>query len=142
MNHFSLQLPSMTGRALAAMVMLLCSQGVLAAENDGQISRQDWAGVWHTEEPGFRVRVTLDGDSFRVQSLQPATLKWQSRPGPIENDTATVGVEFQGVKARVMVQLTDPGTAMVRTLSCEPDYHVLCSLARNQQARFLKAQPE
>jgi hypothetical protein len=39
-----------------------------------------------------------------------------------------------------MVQLTSPSTAIVRSMSCQPDYHVVCTLVRNQQARFVKLQ--
>jgi len=58
--------------------------------------------------------------------------------GPINGTSATIDVEYQGVVARVLVQLGESGTAMVRPLSCQPDYHVVCALVQNQQARFFR----
>jgi hypothetical protein len=36
------------------------------------------------------------------------------------------------------VQLISDSSAIVRSLSCQPDYHVICTLVQNQQALFIK----
>lgn len=65
-------------------------------------------------------------------------LVWTTRKGMIAGDSATIEVEYQGVIGRVFIQMLDDRTAVARALSCQPDYHVICALVRNQQARFLK----
>ena len=69
-------------------------------------------------------------------------LQWVARNGIINGDSATIEVEYQGVYGRVLVQLIDASTAVARAMSCQPDYHVICALVRNQQARFTKYIPE
>ncbi|OGT70259.1 MAG: hypothetical protein A3H44_01035 [Gammaproteobacteria bacterium RIFCSPLOWO2_02_FULL_57_10] len=63
---------------------------------------------------------------------------WSNGIGKINGDSATVEVNYQGVVGTILVQLGDGDTAMVRPLSCQPDYHVVCALVQNQQARFVK----
>jgi len=97
-----------------------------------------WSGVWTAEDSPFIIKVTRSGDQFTVESIESMGLEWVARNGIIKGDSATIEVEYQGVFGRVLVQLIDATTAVARAMSCQPDYHVICALVRNQQARFNK----
>jgi len=97
-----------------------------------------WSGVWAAEDSPFVIRVTRSGNQFAVESIESMGLEWVASNGIINGDSATIEVEYQGVYGRVLVQLIDATTAMARALSCQPDYHVICALVRNQQAQFNK----
>ncbi len=97
-----------------------------------------WGGVWAAEDSPFVIRVIRSGNEFTVESIESMGLRWVARNGIINGDSATIEVEYQGVYGRVLVQLIDATTAVARAMSCQPDYHVICALVRNQQARFNK----
>lgn len=101
-----------------------------------------WGGVWAAEDSPFIIRVIRSGNQFSVESIESMGLQWVARNGIINGDSATIEVEYQGVYGRVLVQLIDASTAVARAMSCQPDYHVICALVRNQQARFTKYIPE
>lgn len=95
-----------------------------------------WDGVWSAEDGEFVVRIISNGERFHVFPVAPVGLGWNTREGFISGQSATVNAEFQGVTGTVLIQLTGPDTAIARPLSCQPDYHFICTLARNQQAHF------
>lgn len=97
-----------------------------------------WAGVWATQDSPFVIKVTRSGNQFMVESIESMGLEWEAGNGIINGDSATIDVEYQGVYSRVLVQLMDATTAVARAMSCQPDYHVICALVRNQQAQFNK----
>lgn len=99
-----------------------------------------WHGEWQAENTDFRLLVLPSGAQFDVQPLNPLNLGWRAGVGVINGSSGTIEVRYQGVVAQVMVQLTSTESAIVRSLSCQPDYHVICTLVRNQQARFIKIQ--
>jgi hypothetical protein len=97
-----------------------------------------WPGIWVAEDSPFIIKVIRSGSQFSVESIESMGLEWVARNGIIKGDSATIEVEYQGVYGRVLVQLLDSTTAVARAMSCQPEYHVICALVRNQQARFLK----
>lgn len=97
-----------------------------------------WHGNWQAENTTFILRVLPEGNRFEVEAVQPLGLGWTSSNGIINGNSGTINVEYQGVTALVMVQLISHGSAIVRSMSCQPDYHVVCTLVRNQQALFIK----
>lgn len=111
-----------------------------SAKADELTDPNTWHGEWQAENTDFSVLVLPSGESFRLEPLRPAGIEWQAGEGMINGSSGTVEVRYQGVVAQVMVQLTSPETAIVRSMSCQPDYHVVCTLVRNQQARFVKLQ--
>ncbi|MEX0617948.1 MAG: hypothetical protein WD180_03210, partial [Pseudohongiellaceae bacterium] len=54
----------------------------------------------------------------------------------------TLQVQTQGVTAELLAELTAEGTAVVKALSCVPDYMVACALAKDRQAIFVRIEPE
>jgi len=97
-----------------------------------------WHGEWSAEDTPFSLRVVPAGNRFTVLPVQPAGLEWTASNGFISGNSGTIDVEYQGASAQVLVQLLSHDTAIVRSMSCQPDYHVICTLVRNQQARFIK----
>jgi len=97
-----------------------------------------WHGEWQAENTTFILRVIPEGNRFAVEAVQPLDLGWTSKNGIINGNSGTINVEYQGVTALVMVQLITHSSAIVRSMSCQPDYHVVCTLVRNQQALFIK----
>lgn len=97
-----------------------------------------WSGIWNAEGSLLTLRVTHVDDQLLVEPVESLGFQWRNSVGHINGSSATIDVEYQGVVATVLVQLGEGGTAMVRPLSCQPDYHVVCALVQNQQARFRK----
>lgn len=124
---------------LLAVLMLTVTLAT-SADADELTDPTTWHGEWQAENTDFTLLVLPSGTNFRLEPLRPAGIEWQAGEGMINGSSGTVEVRYQGVVAQVMVQLTSPETAIVRSMSCQPDYHVVCTLVRNQQARFVKLQ--
>tara|TARA_R100000306_G_scaffold54529_1_gene51797 strand:- start:46887 stop:47348 length:462 start_codon:yes stop_codon:yes gene_type:complete len=97
-----------------------------------------WHGQWLAEGTLFSLELQATDDRFQLLPRTPAGLLWQASEGRINGNSATVDVQYQGVSATVLVQLQSPQSAIARPMSCQPDYHVICTLVSNQQARFIK----
>jgi len=126
-------------RCWALAGVLFCLSGTAAVADDLD-QHHHWNGEWLAEGTDFRLRVIPQGNLFLVEPVFPLGLNWKAGHGTINGSTGTIHVEYEGVTAKVMVQLTDSSSAIVRSMSCQPDYHVICTLVRNQQARFIKHQ--
>lgn len=97
-----------------------------------------WQGEWQIEATTFTLRVSTEGNRFFIEPVRPLGLEWSTNNGIIDGNNGTIQVEYQGVSAQVMVQLISDTSAIVRSMSCQPDYHVICTLVSNQQALFIK----
>lgn len=95
-----------------------------------------WTGQWSAEGLPFTVQVQAHAGSLKISPVAPPDQTWVARNGRISGDSATVEIEYQEVTATALIQLMEDDTAIARALSCRPDYHVICTLARNQQVRF------
>lgn len=95
-----------------------------------------WTGQWLAEGLPLVVQVQSEGGRLEVSPVEAADQTWVTRNGRITGDSATIEIEYQGVTGTALIQLMENGTAIARALSCQPDYHVICTLVRNQQARF------
>jgi hypothetical protein len=121
---------------LAGLMLAVCA--AIPANADELSNPETWHGEWQAQDTDFTLLVLPSGTNFRVDPLRPAGIEWQAGEGVINGSSGTIEVSYQGVVAQVMVQLTSPESAIVRSMSCQPDYHVVCTLVRNQQARFIK----
>ncbi len=115
--------------------MLLCASSFTA---QAQTPAKNWSGVWQAQGTPFTLRVTRQDDQLHIEPVESLGFIWRNGVGKISGDSATVEVHYQGVVGTILVQLGEGDTAMVRPLSCQPDYHVVCALVQNQQARFVK----
>lgn len=117
---------------------LLASVCIATLSTPGHADDDVWQGEWQAEDTNFSLRVVPAGDRFHVEPVQSLGLNWQASNGVINGKNGTINVQYEGVTAQVMVQLINQRSAIVRPLACQPDYHVICTLVRNQQARFVK----
>lgn len=108
--------------------------------NGGHVDTSVWEGEWQAENTLFSLRVMTQGNRFVIEPVSSLGLEWNSSDGRIDGHSGTINVEYQGVSAQVLVQLISNSSAIVRSMSCQPDYHVVCTLVRNQQALFIKVQ--
>ena len=115
-----------------------CLLSLLGTQSNAQTPDAYWSGVWQAAGSPFMLRVRSQNDLLHVEAIDSMGLVWQNSPGTIQGDSATFEVQYQGVTATVLVQKTDAETAIARPLSCRPDYHIVCALVQNQQARFVK----
>ena len=94
----------------------------------------DWNGYWAIEAFNFMIEVDATANTFEVIPVLPATLPWTPDTGEIRDGKGYINVEYQGVSADLLVELTDANTALVQPVNCMPEYHMLCALAQNQRA--------
>lgn len=123
-------------KSLLILAFTVASAQSFTAENPS--NEHIWHGEWQAEGMPLSLRVIPAGERFTVLPLEPAAIEWRASNGIISGNTGTIDIEYQGVTAQVLVQLQDTVSAIVRPMSCQPDYHVICTLVRNQQARFIK----
>ncbi|MDT8429794.1 MAG: hypothetical protein RQ757_13645 [Pseudomonadales bacterium] len=110
----------------------------LAQDTTETQEKSNWSGIWNAENTLLTIKVWSDGQRFVVDPVETMGLVWNTSNGRINGSSAFIEVEYQGVSARVIVDQIDRDTAVARALSCQPDYHVICALVRNQQARFVR----
>lgn len=116
------------GLTLLASIITFSSTGNLKA------SDIDWNGYWAIEAFNFMIEVDATASTFEVIPVLPATLPWTPDIGEIRDGKGYINVEYQGVSAELLVQLTDENTALVQPIHCMPEYHMLCALAQSQRA--------
>jgi len=135
------QLETIVTRLSCITGFLALSLGLPAhtlAQSAGSALSPQWSGIWNAEGTQLTLKVTHQAGRLHVEPMESLGHIWRNSVGYINGSSATIDVEYQGVVATVLVQLGQEGTAMVRPLSCQPDYHVVCALVQNQQARFRK----
>lgn len=128
MRIFSYITPRVIGMALVAAC---CSA-------QAQEPTRNWSGLWQAQGTPFTLRVTRQNDQLHIEPVESLGFVWSNGIGRVHGDSATVNVNYQGVTGTVLVQLGEGDTAMVRPLSCRPDFHIICTLVQNQQARFVR----
>ena len=128
------------GLSLAVFITAFNAEAAESVNNRTLFDETDWEGEWQVEDTLFSLRVVPQGSRFIVEPVSSLGLEWTSSNGVINGNSGTINVEYQGVSAQVLVQLISDSSAIVRSLSCQPDYHVICTLVSNQQALFVKVQ--
>lgn len=123
---------------LCAALSCACMAAATSPASAQPAAESVWQGEWQVEETTFTLRVSTEGNRFFIEPVRPLGLEWTTSNGIIDGNNGTIQVEYQGVSAQVMVQLITDTSAIVRSMSCQPDYHVICTLVRNQQALFVK----
>ena len=125
-------------RLLAALGLTL----LVGAANPAAMAQDDtmpaWNGVWTAEGTFFSIAVSIEDNVFRVTPVESMGFEWSAAEGFVSGSQATLQVFYGGASAIVNVQLLDSGTAVATADRCLPDYMVVCVLAKDQQARFVK----
>ncbi len=136
-TRFSFNSRLIQSAAYTALALLLAGAGSAQAQADN-----DWSGVWNAEGTLFSLRITRMNDQLLVEPLESLGFIWSNGIGRIhggsDEQSATIEVGYQGATGTLLVQLGEEGTATVRPVNCQPDFHVVCALVQNQQARFVK----
>ncbi len=101
-----------------------------------------WNGTWIAQGTLFSVAVSVTEGVFKVDQEQSLGFAWSSQPGRVNGDQATLEVQYAGITARLRARLTGQDIAVVEALSCVPEFMVLCTLARGQQAVFVRKNPQ
>ena len=86
----------------------------------------------------FRIGVDVEGDRMSIRQIESLGFLWTSSDGRIDGNVVTVDVEYAGVKGTIQAELVGPSTAVAFAASCLPDFMVVCLLAKDQQAVFIK----
>ncbi len=125
--------------AYTALALLLAAAHPTQAQVDN-----DWSGIWNAEGTLFSLRITQMNDQLLIEPLESLGFIWSNGIGRIhggnDEQSATIEVGYQGATGTLLVQLGEEGTATVRPVNCQPDFHVVCALVQNQKARFVKMQ--
>jgi hypothetical protein len=103
-----------------------------------QESLARWDGIWSAEGTSLTLKVTALNQQLHIEPVADVGYIWRNSTARVNGDSATLQIEYEGVTATVLVQLGEANTAMARPLGCQPDYHIVCALVQNQQARFVK----
>lgn len=132
-------------RLLLCLVAGLSCAGLVSAQSEPRdepaTTESRWTGQWSAEGLTFVVQARASADRLEISPVESSGQGWVTSNGRISEDSATIEVEYQGVTATALIRLTENNTAIAQTLSCQPDYHVICTLARDQQARFHRSAP-
>lgn len=121
-------------RLVLLLSVVACCNIAMAAEGNPS----DWNGTWLAQGTLFSVGVTVENDVFVVSEVQSLGFVWTSGNGRVAGNQATLEVRYAGVSAVVLARLTGDGTAVAETLSCAPEFMVVCTLARGRQAVFIR----
>lgn len=118
--------------------LFLLTGAAQGAENAGDSL---WNGHWIADAFPIVVRTRASQGALAIEPVRPDGQQWRVTGGRIERRTATVQARYRDVMATIRIRLRDEDTAVVSAESCEPEFHVICTLARNQQALFRRAEP-
>jgi hypothetical protein len=121
--------------AVLLCLLGLVTSGSAAAQDD---STPSWDGVWVAEGTFFSIAVSVDDNLFRVAEVESMGFEWSAAEGFVAGATATIQVFYAGASAIVTARLVDSNTAVAMAERCLPDYMVVCALAKDRQARFVK----
>ncbi|MFN3162755.1 MAG: hypothetical protein ACE37N_04580 [Pseudohongiellaceae bacterium] len=97
-----------------------------------------WNGQWLAEGTLFQISVTVSNGVMTVGEVESLGFVWDSEAGEVDGNLATIPVSYAGVSGIVQAELVDATTAVAVAASCMPEFMVVCTLARNQQAVFRK----
>jgi hypothetical protein len=112
---------------------------VLGGSALGQMSHAaNWDGVWNAEGTLFTIAVTVRNQELIVSEVESLGFIWTSSGGIVEGNKAYINVQYAGATGRVEVQLLDDNTGVAFLLSCLPEFMVVCALAKDRQARFIR----
>lgn len=103
-----------------------------------EAASEDWNGVWIAEGTFFSIAVHVSQNRIEVSEVESLGFEWSSRPGTVSGQRAIVEVQYAGATAQILAELVTANSAVARALSCSPEYLVVCTLAKDRQARFIR----
>lgn len=118
------------------VLILLAPTALLAQENYAQ----HWNGVWVADGTLFKIQVEVTGTHMEVTRIETLGFEWTHTLNPVQGNTVTVEVQYAGVSGVLQAELLGPDRARVFPLSCAPEFMVVCALAKDRQAIFIKVE--
>lgn len=122
--------------ALVSLVGCLLFGGASAQEP----TQYQWQGEWIAEGTLFKIAVQAVEGSLVVTPIESLGFEWTTSNGKIKGNTATIEVAYAGVTGIIAVELLDDNTARAWAQKCEPEFMVVCALAKDRQAIFVRAE--
>ncbi|GAB5499803.1 MAG: hypothetical protein PsegKO_21140 [Pseudohongiellaceae bacterium] len=124
---------------LSAIFTTLLLTGSSATHAQAERSTDSrWNGQWLAEGTLFQISVTVNDGVMTVGEIESLGFVWDSQAGEVNGNVATIPVSYAGVSGIVQAELVDATTAVAVAASCMPEFMVVCTLTRNQQAVFRK----
>jgi len=108
------------------------------ADPNDTLADPRWDGQWLAEGTLFQISVNVADGMLMVEAVESLGFTWTSEPGEVNGSVARIPVSYAGVNGIVQAELVDATTAVAFAASCLPEFMVVCTLARNQQAVFRK----
>jgi len=118
--------------------LLLLAGLMLGSVASAQQESAAWNGQWLAEGTLFRIEVTVDAELIEIAEVESLGFVWSSQSGEIDGNVANIPVSYGGVSGIIQAQLIDASTAVAFAASCEPEFMVVCVLAKDRQAIFRK----
>ncbi|MEX2131211.1 MAG: hypothetical protein WD772_06965 [Pseudohongiellaceae bacterium] len=133
----------MNKQAFFLAVFLVCLLIAIPATGLRAQAAEDysWEGTWIAEGSFFSVAVTVSENRFVVAAVESLGFEWSTEAGTVVGQQAAIEVSYAGATALILVQLIDANIAVASAASCLPEYLVVCALAQNRQARFVRVEP-
>ena len=133
-SYLELALQLTNVQILLLSVYLLIANSIYAQQAD----ETTWNGNWIGEGTIFEIRVAVTNGIMQIHQIESMGFIWTSKDGTVEENIARVEVEYAGATGIIQAELVDKETAVAFAASCDPDFMVVCVLAKNQQAIFKK----
>lgn len=119
---------------IVAICCLLFSYSSSAQEIDESI----WEGNWVADGTLFQIQVEVENGIMKLHQVESMGFIWTSTDGEVDGNILRVEVEYAGVTGIVQAELVDNETAVAFAATCVPDFMVVCALAKDRQAVFIK----
>ena len=111
----------------------------LAGNSQAQTSTPlPWDGIWTAQGTLFSIAVVVEDGIFKVSEVESLGFEWSAEEGAVKGQEAKIRVSYAGATAVIVAQLVDDHTAIAWAASCMPEFMVVCALARDRQATFIR----
>ena len=121
-------------RLLALALLLHFSLAAESAEDHSAF----WNGVWIAEGALFSVEVAVKDGSVDIRQIESLGFQWSSSAGSVSGAILEFEVNYAGVSGVIRARLEEANKAIVFARTCQPDFMVVCLLAKDRQAIFRK----
>ena len=119
-----------------AILAILCQSASWSQTAQAQLG--DWNGTWVADGTLFSIEVIVSEAEFKVSEVQSLGFVWTAKTGTVSGNMATIEVTYAGTTAQINAELTGDGIAIAYAASCLPEFMLVCALAKDRQATFLR----
>lgn len=116
------------------LVILLTASSVNAADE----GLYNWNGAWRADGSLFKLSVQVEDGIFTVEPIESLGFEWSTSNGKVSGNQATIEVAYAGVTGVIRVELLSDNEAIASAASCIPEFMVVCALAKDRSALFIR----